>query len=416
MKRILVILLIVGLFLGIQSIGLAAEKVTVTISCGTVGKEFEVLKKQLNMFMKKYPNITAKPMTRPESSTETHDLYVTWLSGGAEKPDIYMLDIIWPPEVGAAGWMLPLNKYLPSKERAKFLPGPINGCTYKGKLVAIPWFTDAGLLYYRKDLLGGYGFAPPETFTDLVLSAKIISGPMGIDGFVWQGAKYEGLVCDFLEYVWGSGGAALDKEGNVVINSPQAVGALQFMVDEINKYKISPKGVLTYMEEDTRHIFQQGKAVYMRNWPYCWPLLKGADSKVKGKVGTTPMVHAVGEQSAATLGGWNLGISKFSKHPEEAVKLVLFLTSLKQQAYKAIHAGQNPTRMAAYKDPEVLKANPFYKNLYDVFIHAKPRPVSPFYPRISLILQQYVHKALAQEISAKKALDKAAAEIKELLK
>jgi len=393
-----------------------AFSVKITMTSGGVGKELEILKKQLEMFYQIYPDIEVEIIPMPDSSTERHDLYVACLAAHQTDPDVFMLDVIWSAEF--APFLEDLTKDYDYFDLDEFLAGTVKSVTVEGKIVAIPWFTDAGLLYYRKDLLKKYGYNhPPETWDELVEMAMKISKAEGINGFVWQGAKYEGLVCDFTEYLWSFGGDILDDEGNVVIDRGNAaVKALQFMVDMIYKYRISPEGVTTYMEEDARRAFQSGTAVFMRNWPYAWSLLNGADSPVKGKVGVVPLPAGPSGKRAATLGGWNLGINKYSspKEKEAAKKLIKFLTSYHQQLYK-VNSGQNPTRELVYKDSRLKEVAPFMATLFDVFINALPRPRVANYSEVSDIIQRYVHAALTKQMDAKTAIEKLANELRWIL-
>ncbi len=391
--------------------------VKITMTSGGVGKELEVLREQLKMFKQLYPDIEVEVIPMPDSATERHDLYVTYFAAGEKDPDVLMLDVIWSAEF--APFLEDLTDDYDYFELKEFLPGTIMSVTVNGRIVAIPWFTDAGLLYYRKDLLEKYGYKnPPRTWDELVEMAKKISQAEGIIGFVWQGARYEGLVCNFLEYLWSFGGEVIDEKGKVVIDSSQAVQALQFMVDLIYKHRITPEGVVTYMEEDARRVFQKGEAVFMRNWPYAWALLNSDDSPVKGKVGVAPLPLGPGGRRAATLGGWNLGINKFSSKEEKeaAKKLIKFLTSYEQQLYKAIHSGQNPTRKAAYDDPKLKEAAPFMVELLSVFVNALPRPRTANYSELSDVIQKYVHAALTRQMTAEQAIKNIARELNFLLK
>ncbi len=407
MKRLALVLTLV-------LIAAMAFSIKITMTSGGVGKELEVLKKQIQMFNQIYPNIKVEIIPMPDSSTQRHDLYVTYFAAKQSDPVVLMLDVIWPAEF--APFLEDLTKYKDYFALDRFLPGTVKSVTVNGKIVAVPWFTDAGLLYYRKDLLKKYGYDhPPRTWSELVKMAQKISKAEGIEGFVWQGAKYEGLVCDFMEYLWSFGGDVLDDNGKVVIDkNDAAVKALQFMKDLIYKYKISPEGVTTYMEEDARRLFQSGKAVFMRNWPYAWSLLNGPDSPVKGKVGVVPLPMGPGGRHAATLGGWVLGINKYASKEQKdaAIKLIRFLTSYHQQLYKAVNAGQNPTRKYVYQDSSLAKAAPFMVKLFDVFINALPRPRVANYTDVSDIIQRYVHAVLTNQMDPQTAVKKMAKELR----
>ncbi len=215
--------------------------VTITMTAGAVGKELDVLYAQLSAFMKQNPGIKVSVMPMPNSSTERHDLYVTYLASGEKEPTVLMLDVIWPAEF--APFLEDLTEDKDFFELDKFLPGTVKSVTVGGKIVAVPWFTDAGLLYYRKDLLQKYGYKnPPQTWDELVKMAQTITAKeKGVQGFVWQGARYEGVVCDFMEYLVSFGGDVLDDAGNVIVDSKAGVNALKFMVDLIHTHKVSPR-------------------------------------------------------------------------------------------------------------------------------------------------------------------------------
>ena len=338
-------------------------------------------------------------------------LYSDDLFGSMQDPsnkfDLVTIDIVWPGEAYYKGWIMSLDDYIKNStviSVSDFLSGTISAMTVNGHLVAVPWFTDAGLLYYRADLLSKYGYSIPQTFAELKTQALAIKSGEGLaNGFVWQGGQYEGLTCDFLEYVWGSGGDILDPPYRVVLSSTQTVAALDIMIDYIHS-GVSPAGVVTFNEEDARNLFQNGEAAFMRNWPYAWSFLQDNASPVKGKVGIAPMPHAPGEQSAATLGGWNLAISSHSSNPDAAFTFIEFLTDYDQQKYNALHQSVNPTRVTLYSDADICSANPFMCDLYDVFVNARPRPAVKEYNQFSWALIQEVHDALVGNKTSQQAI------------
>jgi len=237
---------------------------------------------------------------------------------------------------------------------------------------------------------------------------------------VYQGREYEGLVCDFLELVWGFGGRLLDDDGRVAIDSPQAVAALTWWrgtvaPDGPNPRPIAPPGVTTYQEEEARHLFQEGHAVFMRNWPYAWSLLEAAGSPVAGKVGIAPMVHGPGGASAATLGGFGFGISAFTPHPDEAWTFIAFATGEEGQRILHLANGFVPSRRALFTDPEIVAVSPHYPRLLEILENARPRPVHPAWSRISDALQRHVSAALVGQAEPAAALAEAAEEIRGIL-
>jgi multiple sugar transport system substrate-binding protein len=255
-----------------------------------------------------------------------------------------------------------LDDWFTKEEQDEFLLGDIQGSIFKDKIYRIPLQTDVGILYYRKDLLEEKGYTSPKTWDEFVKIAKELQNPPNLWGFVFQGKQYEGLVCNFLEILWSFGGDVFDTKGNLVLNSPQGVETLKFMYDLIYTYKIVPAGVTTYEEEESRHVFQEGHAVFCRNWPYLWPLSQRDDSSVKDKVSIIPLPHKEGNISSSCLGGWGFGISKFSKNKEACIKFIKYITSY--EAQKKIHfkSGIVPTRKALFEDKDILEKLPFTLN------------------------------------------------------
>jgi multiple sugar transport system substrate-binding protein len=354
-------------------------------------------------FEQQNPDIKVKDEPLPASTDEQHQFYVINLEGKTTDFDVLGMDVIWVPEFARAGWLKDVSSALPEEQRIKFFKGPMDAVTYKEKVYAIPWYIDAGVLYYRKDLLNKYGFYPPETWDELVsISRTITSKEKDLYGFIWQGKQYEGLVCNVLEYLWSNGGDVL-KNGNVIIEGPENIEALTFMKDLITTYNISPELVLASIEEQTRHIFGNGKALFMRNWPYAWNIFNKEGSPVRGKVGVSVLPFFKGHKTASTLGGWQLGINKFSKHPKAAEKFILYLTSPPVQKKLAITIGYKPTRKSLYKDEDLLREQPFIVGLYNVFLHAKPRPVSPYY----MVMTQVMQPEFSAAISGKKTPEQA---------
>ena len=356
----------------------AAQAETVSIACGGLGKETEICKSLSDTWAKKTGN-SVKIVSTPNSATERLALYQQLLAAGSGDVDVFEIDTIWPGILGT--YFIDLASYTKGSEKDHF-PAIIQNDTRDGKLIAMPIYTDAGLMYYRKDLLDKYGVKPPETWSDLTEGARKVqdgeraAGNAGMQGFVFQGKAYEGLTCDALEWVASFGGGTIvDPSGKVTINNPQAVKALDMAAGWMRT--IAPEGVLNYSEEETRGVFQSGNAVFMRNWPYAWSLAQGADSPIKGKVGVIPIPMGGAEgKHASALGGWQMAVSKYSKHPEIAADLVVYLTSKEAQKLWAVQGGYTPSIPALYKDPEVMAANPFFAQLYENFLVALPRPAA----------------------------------------
>jgi multiple sugar transport system substrate-binding protein len=363
------------------------DTVTLVFKHGKIAGNPELFKKLLKKFEAENYQIKVSDESLPASTDEQHQFYVMNLESRSHDFDVFSMDVIWVPEFARAGWLRDLSHLLPKAEREEFFPGPLKAVTYGGRIYAVPWYVDAGLLYFRKDLLRKYGLSPPKTWKNLVDAAQyVLSKENGLYGFIWQGKQYEGLVCNALEYFWSNGGEVL-KGDEVTIDSPENIFALQFMRDLIVKYKVTPSLVTTATEETTRHIFGNGKALFMRNWPYARNVFEQEGSAIKGKVGVTHLPSFAGKESTSTLGGWQLGVNRYSKHPEAAEKLVRFLTSSESQKSLALTVGYKPARKSLYKDEDLLKNQPFFCSLYEVFMNARPRPVTPYYMMMTQVLQ-----------------------------
>ncbi|MCH8041840.1 MAG: ABC transporter substrate-binding protein [Nitrospinae bacterium] len=352
-------------------------------------------------FEQAHPSIRVVREIAPHSSTAYHDLLSQKLKNRDRSLDLYFMDVIWPSEFAAAGWVLPIDDRFSPSEREKFLQATIQAATYQGHIYGVPSRIDSGMLYYRKDLLEKYGFSTPETWGQLVEQAKVIvqgekTHNPALRGYSGQFKQYEGLVCDMLEFVGSHGGTLITEDGmRSTLADPQTVDAVTFVREHIIKSLATP-AVLTYQEPESLAIFVQGKAVFHRNWPYAWGLANDPrHSKIVGKVGVTVLPHFPNGKSISALGGWLYGISAYSRHPDEAWSFIEFMTSPEMQKYFALHASLAPSRKDLYTDPEVLEANPQYRELFPVFQTATPRPRTPVYPIVSNILQRYFSRVLA---------------------
>lgn len=379
----------------------SAQAAELTISCGAVGAELTLCQEGVRAWEEKTGH-SVDVVSTPNSSTERLSLYQQILSANSSDIDVMQIDVVWPGLL--ANHLLDLREVLGDDAAAGHFDTIVTNNTIDDRLVAMPWFTDAGVLYYREDLLEKHGHEVPTTWQELTEIARDIqnaereAGNDRMQGFVFQGRAYEGLTVNALEWVASfGGGTVVDNEGEVTINNERAAQALDLAASWIGD--ISPEGVLNYTEEEARGVFQGGNAVFMRNWPYAWSLAQSDDSDVRGKVGVVQL-PAGGEegQSAAGLGGWNLAVSRYSEHPDIAADLVAYLTGEEEQKRRAIQASYNPTIDSLYQDQEVLDAVPFFGTLYDTFTNAVARPSAPTgdaYGRVSNAFFSTSHDVLS---------------------
>jgi trehalose/maltose transport system substrate-binding protein len=302
-------------------------------------------------------------------------------------------------------------------------PAIIQNNTVDGRLVGIPWFTDAGLLYYRTDLLEKYGYdSPPTTWQELEEMATVIQDGERADGnedfwgYVWQGNAYEGLTCDALEWIYSNdGGTIISPQAVITINNENAIEAVDMAAAWVGT--ISPPGVTGFQEEEARNFWQAGNAAFMRNWPYAYSLGNSEDSPIAGLFDVSALPAGDSGHGAATLGGWQLAVSKYSEHPEVAADVALYLTSAEEQKIRAIEGSFNPTIMSLYEDEDVLEAAPFFGSLYDVFINAVARPstvTAPQYNEVSTLFYQAVHSVLTGDNDAQTAFEELELDLEDL--
>lgn len=380
-----------------------------TVSASALGTEGRVLRAQLSRFAEEHPGVRVDLRVTPDAADHRHQLYVQWLNARVPEPDVLQLDIIWTAEFAAAGWIQTLTT-----DEGDFFPAAIAANRWRGALYAVPLFIDAGLLYWRTDLFD----RPPASIDELHARARAaVAAGQTRYGLVWQGARYEGLVTVFLEYLTAAGGGILDRDGRVVVDEPPAVRALTTMRDAIHEGGAVPASALAWQEEQVRFAFQNGEAAFMRNWPYAWALVQDATaSAVAGRVGIAPFPSAAGGTESAALGGAQLAVSRHSRHPELARTLVRFLTAPEQMLERARLAAQLPARHSLYGTAALADALTLpLGEVRRALDAAVPRPVTPVYSELSELLQVHLHRALTRQRTPGDALRDAAGEMRALL-
>ncbi|MER8475695.1 ABC transporter substrate-binding protein [Mesorhizobium sp. M1163] len=383
-----------------------ARAVDLAMVSGDTGNGQRILREILDQYEKKTGNkVSVVPV--PPSGTDQFSQYRLWLAAGNSDVDVYQTDVIWAPQL--AKQLVDLTAATKDVVGAHF-PSIIKSQTVDGKLVALPIFTDAPALYYRKDLLDKYGAKVPTSWAELADTAKLVmdkereAGNKDMWGFVFQGNAYEGLTCDALEWVKSNGGGQIiEPDGTISINNPQAAAALEMARSWVGT--ISPPGILAYQEEESRGVWQIGNAVFMRNWPYAYALGNSESSPIKGKfeVTTLPSGSGEGARPAATLGGWNLAVSKYSKNPAAAVELVKWIASPEMQKYRALKGAYLPTIQALYDDADIASAQPVIPRWKEVVLNAVPRPSAQAKTRYNEASSEFwtaVHNTMSGEGTA----------------
>ncbi len=409
-------LLLCGSLLAFAASAQAAE---IAMAANSTGKNLNFIRERLAEFEKQSGH-KVKLVTMPPSSSEQFSQYRLWLAAGNTDVDVYQTDIVWAPQLA--------DQFVDLTAAAKdvigqHFPSVVASQTVDGKLVAMPMYTDAPAMFYRKDLLDKYGKQPPKTWEEMAETAKEIqdkeraAGQKDMWGFVFQGSAYEGLTCNALEWVASAGGGHIvETNGDITINNEKAAAALDMAKSWIGT--ISPQGALAYKEEEARGVWQTGNSVFMRNWPYAYALGNGADSAIKGKFSVAPLpAGADGEAPASTLGGWNVAVSKYSKSQDAAIELVKFLTSAETQKKRAVELSNMPTIAALYDDKDVAAAQPFMPQWKPIFETAVPRPSAATkvkYNEVSSKFWGAVHNTLSGSGTAAENLELLEVELTDL--
>ncbi len=400
------------------------EKV-VTFSVGGAPNELEFWEVLITQF-EEQTGIKVDILRQPTDTDQRRQGLVISLKSKKSDPDVFLMDVAWIAQFAASNWLAGLDeKIWDSPQRDSTLTGRFHtphfppffekvvnlADRYRGTLIALPVYIDGGLLYYRKDLLEKYGIkSPPETWKELIeyslrIQEDIRKTNPDFYGFVWQGAQYEGLVCNFLEFAVSNEGGINFEGDKILLNTSENIEAVKLMNELITKYKISPPSTFTEMkEEEVRAYFELGNALFERNWPYAWSLHQHQDSLVRDKVGIAKLPHFKSGKSVSTLGGWHIGISKYSDVKELSWEFVKFVTSYNTQKRLAMELGWNPGRVDVYGDRDVLRNLPHFAGLRNVFENAHPRPLLPYYTQISEVLQRYINAVFAGALSPEAAL------------
>ncbi|MBT2460032.1 ABC transporter substrate-binding protein [Streptomyces sp. ISL-86] len=358
----------------------------------TAGDLTDYLSPLLDDWNAAHPGERATLVELPDSADETRAQMISELRSGRDRFDVLNIDVAWTSEFAAAGWISPLERDRFPLDT--FLRPVVDTATFDGRLYAVPYVTNAGLLYYRKDILDREGEKPPRTWAELVRQARTIAPEYGLDGYAGQFLPYEGLTVNVTEAVHSAGGSILRDDGDrVTVDSDAARAGLRFLADGVRDGWIS-RDALRYKEEESRQAFQDGRLLFLRNWPYVYADAGASGSKVAGRFGAVPLPGADGP-GTSVLGGSNLAVSSHARHPASAADLISYLTSERVQRQVLTEGSLPPVRAALYEDPELIRAYPYLPTLRQSVLSAVPRPKSPRYDQVSLAVQ-----AVAQDVMA----------------
>jgi multiple sugar transport system substrate-binding protein len=354
----------------------------------------------------------------PPDTQEYFDRLKIEFQAGGGAMDVILGNEAWTAEFAENGWITDMTDTFPNSQRAKFLKIPIDSVTYQDKVYGVPWSTDAGMLFYRRDLLERSGFSePPKTWEALKEMAKKVVQDSGTRyGFVFQGAINETGVCNGLEYIWTHGGEVLDGD-KVIIDSPESVAGLtteQSMISD----GVTPQAVASYTLWEADAAFLNGDAVFCRDWPYIYAAVGDPQmSKITlDQVGVSALPVGEGRsQTASCLGGWNMLISASSEMKDEAWEFVQFMTSEESQKIQTLSASTLPTLNALYEDREIRKEVPVITLGKEALRNARPRPISPYYSQMSRKMAEQFNKVLTGATSPEEAVETLQSDLQQII-
>jgi multiple sugar transport system substrate-binding protein len=362
----------------------------------------------INAFEKQYPNIHVTLVSAPTDTDTNRATLATEISGGSTTPDVFMGDVIWPAQFGAHQLAVPLSDYLPASYWSKFAPGLVQGATYQGKVYGSPLFEDQGFLYYRKDLLAKAHMAVPTTWEQLETdSVTLVHSGAVKYGFVWEGDSYEGLTCDFMEYLTDAGGSVTNSSFTTAeLNSPASIKAITFMRSLITS-GATPAAVTTFQEPQAMTTFGDGDAAFLRNWDYAYSAATTPSSGGKltaSQVGVAPLPTFAGQSypGYSNIGGWNMYINPHSTHIAADLTFIQWLSGTTAQDILSERYGFISTVTAVRSNPAVIGSNPVFAVVPKTRL--VPRPAgTPEYPALSTAIYQNLNGALAGSASPSSA-------------
>ena len=372
----------------------------------------------LREFERQHPGVRVQAESLSWNSDDQHQFFVINLEGRGAAFDVMMLDVVWVAEFARAGWLLDLSPWISRADLEPHFPSTIEPATWNDRVWAMPWLMNVGVLYYRADLLAKHRLTPPRTWealVDQVVRVRAAERDPRLDGVLWQGRQYEGLTVNALEAIWANGARVFGDDGAIFPEEERAAGGLAFLRALIVS-GVSPSWVTAADEELTRRHFGDGRAIFLRNWPYAMDLFQTPASPVRGRVAIAALPGRVGgAASAASSGGAHLGVNRRTRHPELAAQLVRFLGSAEAQKTMTLGGALNPTRMALYHDRDVVAAHPEFPVVHDLMLRGHPRPVTPAYLMVSSTLQPEFSAVLVGVKSARQAIEHGRARLAYLL-
>lgn len=362
-----------------------------------------------------HPSQKVTLLLLPQASNGQLAQLVANLQAKSDLYDVIDMDVIWTAEFASNGWIIPLpQSQFPLGD---FLKPAVDTARYQGRLYAVPDYSNADLLYYRKDILAKAGKQPPKTWAQLQQLAETVAPEYGLYGYAGTFAPYEGLTVNFAAAVQSAGGSILSPEGTkVTVNSAKALQGLEFLVNGFRQGWI-PRAALSYEEESAQNAFASGKFLFLDNWPDVYAALSvpGPQNKVYGKFGIAALPGPDG-MGSSSLGGANLAISAYSQHQRTALDFIKYMTNLTNERQMLEKGSFPPVWTRLYTDKSLIRSYPYLPVLEQAINSARPRPAITNYDQASLAISSTVYEALTQQKQPQQALTEMAGQLTQIIR
>jgi multiple sugar transport system substrate-binding protein len=362
-----------------------------------------------------HPSQKVTLLLLPQASNGQLAQLVANLQAKSDLYDVIDMDVIWTAEFASNGWIIPLpQSQFPLGD---FLKPAVDTARYQGRLYAVPDYSNADLLYYRKDILAKAGKQPPRTWAQLQQLAETVAPEYGLYGYAGTFAPYEGLTVNFAAAVQSAGGSILSPEGTkVTVNSAKALQGLEFLVNGFRQGWI-PRVALSYEEESAQNAFASGKFLFLDNWPDVYAALSvpGPQNKVYGKFGIAALPGPDG-MGSGSLGGANLAISAYSQHQRTALDFIKYMTNLTNERQMLEKGSFPPVWTRLYTDKSLIRSYPYLPVLEQAINSARPRPAITNYDQASLAISSTVYEALTQQKQPQQALTEMAGQLTQIIR
>ncbi|ROO89229.1 carbohydrate ABC transporter substrate-binding protein (CUT1 family) [Actinocorallia herbida] len=374
------------------------------------------LQKQIDTWNAAHPDEPVKVIELSDKADEQRQQMVQNAQVKSDAYTVLNLDVVWTAEFAANRWVVELPEAeLPI---ADLLAPTVDTGRYLGKLYGVPIDSDAGLLYYRKDLLTEAGIdKAPTTWTELFAACDTVkekvSSAKDIDCYAGQFDKYEGLTVNASEAINAAGGAVVDEQGKPTVNTPEAKAGLDVLVNAFKDGHIAKKAI-TYTEELGRADFNAGKLLFHRQWPYQYASASNKEeSKVAGKFDVAPLPGSNGP-GVSTLGGHDFAISAFAPNKATALDFIKYMASPEVQKANALVIGKAPSVAALYNDAEIVAKFPYMPSLKTAIENAQGRPKVVKYGDVTTAIQEAAYAALNGDKPTDQALSELQAKLETL--